>query len=54
MGEVFLSLGKFYLNAPGDVVKLPSPTRDVKFFEVGQKFGGLGTNFYTLQTASMG
>ena len=34
MGEVF---DTFYLNAPGVVLKLTSPTRDVKFFEIGQK-----------------
>ena len=29
LGEVF---DTFYLNAPGVVLKLTSPTRDVKFF----------------------
>ena len=34
MGEVF---DTFYLNAPGVNLKLTSPTRDVKCFEIGQK-----------------
>ena len=41
MGEVF---DTFYLNAPGVVLKLSSPTRDVKFFEIGQE-GVFGDNF---------
>ena len=48
MDEVFDTI---YLNAPGVVLKLTSPTRDVKFFESGQK-GGI--NFYMLKTANMG
>ena len=39
MGEVF---DTFYLKAPGVVLKLTSPTRDVKFFEIGQKGGVFG------------
>ena len=39
MGEVF---DTFCLNAPGVVLKLTSPTREVKLFEIGQKGGVWG------------
>ena len=46
MGEVF---DTFFLNAPGVVLKLTSPTRDVKFFEIGQKGGVFGDKFLHVQ-----
>ena len=39
VGEVFDTI---YLNAPGVVLKLTSPTRDVKFFEIGERGGVWG------------
>ena len=51
VGEVFDTI---YLNAPGVVLKLTSPTSDVKFFEIGERGGCLGINFHMLKTANMG
>ena len=51
MGEVFDTI---YWTAPGVVLKVTSPTRDMRFFEFGQRGGCLGIKFYMLKTANMG
>ena len=51
MGEVF---DTFYLNAPGAALKLTSPTRDVKFFEIGQRGGVFGDKFLHVKNGKHG